>query len=169
MLPIAIQNNSSVAIKVGLKNLTNCDACYEVLPGFPGCWAKIQDVLCYFRAGLDVGSMECGINPGKYAEINPASLEDSETHKEFQLEIMELCDNGMVHTLRVNRGDVLMYPALTKVSGPLDYERCIICMENECNVVLKPCHHWYFCDQCIERAHPHMCPLCRATIHDISS
>eukprot|EP00438_Fugacium_kawagutii_P026424 Skav217644 [mRNA] locus=scaffold41:78690:80201:- [translate_table: standard] len=146
MLPIAIENNSTVTIKVGLKNLTNCDACYEVLRGSPGCWAKIQDVLCYFRAGLDVGSMERGINPGTYAEINPASLEDSETHKEFQLEIMELCDNGMVQTLPVSPGDVWTYPALTKVSGPLDYERCIICMENECNV-----NPWYFCDPSEDR------------------
>ena len=42
---------------------------------------------------------------------------------------------------------------------------CCICMERQCDIVVKPCGHARFCERCIERirVRESKCPLCRGS------
>ena len=44
---------------------------------------------------------------------------------------------------------------------------CLICFDNEPNIILNPCEHNNFCKQCIDELQPEMCPICRTTIKSI--
>lgn len=49
-----------------------------------------------------------------------------------------------------------------------DY-KCIICIENAKNVILRPCLHLAICKLCYDRLRDNRCPICKTTIeNDIS-
>merc|ERR1712130_278616 len=39
---------------------------------------------------------------------------------------------------------------------------CVICLDNDKNIVLQPCNHFVFCDECSRDRQD--CPLCHANI-----
>ena len=42
--------------------------------------------------------------------------------------------------------------------------KCCVCMERPCDVVLKPCGHARFCKRCMDNASISGCPICRSSI-----
>ena len=44
-----------------------------------------------------------------------------------------------------------------------DFE-CVICLDNEPNILIKPCGHSTFCDVCMDDLKPTECPICRMQI-----
>jgi hypothetical protein len=52
----------------------------------------------------------------------------------------------------------------------VDEERqCIICNENEKNIILNPCNHNIICYECYENLKSNTCPICRKEIIDFAT
>lgn len=47
---------------------------------------------------------------------------------------------------------------------PSDRSICCVCMERQCDTVLKPCGHARFCKRCLENVSVRLCPICRSEI-----
>lgn len=64
-------------------------------------------------------------------------------------------------------------PRVASIRRQLQAEKesklCVICSDNERNVVLLPCRHFSFCRNCVETAYKYnkYCPICRTGIDNI--
>ena len=49
------------------------------------------------------------------------------------------------------------------MSGNVEDEKCIICMDNDKNTIIRPCNHMCLCDECAEEVKKNslLCPICR--------
>lgn len=45
-----------------------------------------------------------------------------------------------------------------------DKRLCIVCTDNECCVLLKPCGHYILCVECFRKLRERLCPVCRKDI-----
>ena len=44
---------------------------------------------------------------------------------------------------------------------------CMICMDNEKNVLIQGCNHYVICDKCENRLHTKKCPLCQKSYSNV--
>ena len=49
---------------------------------------------------------------------------------------------------------------------PNERTNCCVCMQEACDVVLKPCGHARFCRKCMEHQTVTTCPICRIPIEN---
>ncbi|EME30914.1 metal ion binding protein [Galdieria sulphuraria] len=52
-------------------------------------------------------------------------------------------------------------------SSPYFTENCVICLENQSTIELRPCGHAIICQACVSRLDETLCPLCRQTVQVI--
>lgn len=148
LVPMAVYNKSNQEITVSLKT--------EDSP--------LSDALYLFRAGLGVGVMSLDIASNMSEELNPPTVTDS-GDTNFVLTVSGNSFNQK--TCRVRRGDVVTFDGrrLRRASRRPNLQ-CGICWAQPPNVILEPCDHWEFCEQCVLQviAHNALCPMCRRGI-----
>ncbi|GJQ12691.1 hypothetical protein GpartN1_g4482.t1 [Galdieria partita] len=52
-------------------------------------------------------------------------------------------------------------------SSPYFTENCVVCLENQSTIELRPCGHAIICQTCVSRLDDTLCPLCRQTVQVI--
>lgn len=79
-----------------------------------------------------------------------------------------LSDSYLRDVINKNDCDFLyIYPINTEANNRITNITCIICMENNRNILFEPCHHLSCCSTCINqmRNRPNFnCPICRTSI-----
>jgi len=59
---------------------------------------------------------------------------------------------------------------LKNINNSLSKYTCIICFENEKNILLQPCNHLCYCNNCFNKYNLKLtnCPVCRSNINNTS-
>ena len=157
LLPITVSNESAHPVTVSLRND------HENL-NFPIVW----DALHASRGVFGVGINSRLVDPKMAEELNPSTLSDN--GEMFVLTITNETETDTINiSRRVSRGDVIKFDADRRVQmQQIQPEECGICLQNPPNVLLQPCGHWQYCEQCIQQVmhHTATCPLCRQHIKD---
>ena len=152
MLPIAIYNTSNRQVKASLSD------------GGAGVW----DAVYRFCSGIiGIGSMSCIVGAKMTEELNPPTFYEGQ--EQYVLTIQKVESARQVQR-RVSRGDVIKFDGRTcTIQGPAPPEHCAICYVGLPNVLLRPCGHWQYCQDCAEdlmqRNRP--CPECRQQINRV--
>jgi hypothetical protein len=93
--------------------------------------------------------------------------------------IIKVKYNNLINTNRINTNNINTNHINTNnslnisnnnVTIDIVYEKteyCLICIENNSNVILYPCNHYIICYNCMSNLHLYnlyRCPLCRSNI-----
>ena len=147
LVPIAVYNRSNQAITASLQNINFTLAC------------------CALQ-GIGIISVDLESNMAK--ELNPPTvteLEDFDTDFRVQVSSQSLSPKSC----KVRRGDVVIFDGqrLRRASRRVDLQ-CCVCLDRPPDVLLEPCKHHEFCEQCILQvmAQDGLCPLCRIRIQE---
>ena len=150
LIPIAVKNNSDSTITASLRN---------------GDWtfSSLFDALYAWRALIGVGVMSLKIDSGMAEELNPPTVTESSATEEF---VLTVSTDSQELELPVSRGDVVTFDGERFRKEEVDPLLCTICMDRRATVILEPCKHWDFCEECIMEVicGDNMCPLCRRVI-----
>lgn len=155
LVPITVYNRSDQAITASLqiKDSTLTDKFYR------------------WRAFIGIGVMSVDIASNMAAQLNPPTVADS-FDTDFELTVSQSHPFAK-WSCTVQRGDIAILARggrrlrLRTASRTVDLE-CCICRNSPPNIILRPCGHWEFCEQCILQiiGRNALCPLCQQGIQE---
>ena len=153
LLPISIYNRSASPVTASVRN-------DDQTLRFPSLW----DTHHSWRSTLGIGVQKCLVDAGMAEELNPPTLSDN--NEMFVLAIKDPSRSITINQ-RVSRGDVIFVDADGSVQlQEVESEECGICLHRPPNVLLQPCGHWQYCDECVREVMNRnaLCPSCRQPV-----
>jgi hypothetical protein len=108
----------------------------------------------YFAAASFMSYQHCRFNFGSIPfRYPPTTVKSFKTFNDYGY----LSDN-----------DKLILPKYKKLellrSIKINDQDCILCVDSNANILLKPCQHTGFCEQCAYKLD--ICPICRSDIYE---
>lgn len=64
-----------------------------------------------------------------------------------------------IKKIKQNKNNNIIYPIKIYTDKS---DECQICLDNNKNIIINPCGHYYFCDKCLEKIK--RCPICKTNI-----
>lgn len=113
-------------------------------------------------------SMEMRCKIEKPIQLNHQLSDKSKTKADINsFEIIDVDANFSQQSISPTLKSASKMQSLNETASTFTQEchLCIVCEENEKNIVLTPCHHLCLCNQCFVANHFDTCPICRSQIN----